>query len=757
MFYFHSNKLYKVGFSIKSKLIAVSILLIVLSISCVSAADAQNDENSTISIDSGSTINLEDTTNNNEILSDEKTGNFTSLASEIESAGGTLELTKNYTYDSTTDSDYASGIIINKEITIDGKGNTISGNNLARILYVNASNVVLKNIVFANGYINATDGKGGAIIWNGDSGNVINCTFASNTVENVQGGAIYWNGTDGSISDSEFSDNYAKTGGAIYWNGKTDSIDNSTFTSNTAMAAGGAIYWIGSGSSVKNSKFENNKATSTAGSIFYENTACNLVNTTFDKGNALMSGAITIQQASGTINNCTFTNCGLKNEYYNESTMGGAIYHLGNFFQSITITNSTFENNSAKKGSSVCSLLTNFNIYNSTFSDVENSLTVSCGYKLTLSNNTLYNNNYMKGSAIASSTKIILSNITGYINKDTNLTGVIVDDNENPIVIRKISILVGEESLECSFNNGIFYATYCPTTDDLGNTTLSATVGTSLSNPTIVNGTLTVLKSTPVIEINVNNTIYPNDIQIVVKSDVDGTYTYTVGSNSANITVENGTATFTLSKLAIGTYTVNIVSEESENYTATTAQASFKIIQPIQENANVNMYYLDGSTYKVRIYGADGNVAGAGVSVTFTINKKTYTVKTDSTGYATLKLNINTLVPKSYAITATYNGYSVKNTIKVKQIIKAKKTTKVKKTSKKLKIKITLKGKTVYKKKTLKVKFKGKTYKIKTNKKGIAYFKLTKKVIKKLKVGKTYKYTITYSKNTLKRYIKVKK
>lgn len=172
--------------------------------------------------------------------------------------------------------------------------------------------------------------------------------------------------------------------------------------------------------------------------------------------------------------------------------MGGAIYHLGNFFQSITITNSTFENNSAKQGSSVCSLLTNFNIYNSTFSDVENSLTVSCGYKLTLSNNTLYNNNYMKGSAIASSTKIILSNITGYINKDTNLTGVIVDDNENPIVISKISILVGEESLECSFNNGIFYATYCPITDDLGNTTLSATVGTSLSNPTIVNGTLTV-------------------------------------------------------------------------------------------------------------------------------------------------------------------------------------------------------------------------------------------------------------------------
>ena len=105
-----------------------------------------------------------------ETLSNIDEGNFSSLAGEIDSTteGETLELAQNYTYDSTTDSDYASGIVINKAITIDGKGFTLSGNGAARIFNVAASNVVLKNIKFANGYLNGTTAYGGAIHWDGD-------------------------------------------------------------------------------------------------------------------------------------------------------------------------------------------------------------------------------------------------------------------------------------------------------------------------------------------------------------------------------------------------------------------------------------------------------------------------------------------------------------------------------------------------------------------------------------------------------------
>ena len=79
---------------------------------------------------------------------------------------------------------------------------------------------------------------------------------------------------------------------------------------------------------------------------------------------------------------------------------------------------------------------------------------------------------------------------------------------------------------------------------------------------------------------------------------------------------------------------------------------------------------------------------------------------------------------------------------------------KVKKSAKKLVIKATLKinGK-VAKGKYLKFKFNKKTYKVKTNKKGIT---IKKSVLKKLKVGKKVKYQVTYSKKAVKRTVKVK-
>ena len=146
-------------------------------------------------------------------------------------------------------------------------------------------------------------------------------------------------------------------------------------------------------------------------------------------------------------------------------------------------------------------------------------------------------------------------------------------------------------------------------------------------------------------------------------------------------------------------------------------------------------------------------MAASGVSVKFTINGKTTTVKTDKNGIAKIKI---TDVPKKYTMTTTYNGKSVKNTVTVKQVLKAKKVT-VKKTAKKLTLKATLKinGKKV-KGKKITFKFNGKTYKVKTNKKGVAQKTLNKKVIKKLKKGKTYTVQVTYLKDTIKTTVKVK-
>ena len=59
--------------------------------------------------------------------------------------------------------------------------------------------------------------------------------------------------------------------------------------------------------------------------------------------------------------------------------------------------------------------------------------------------------------------------------------------------------------------------------------------------------------------------------------------------------------------------------------------------------------------------------------------------------------------------------------------------------------------------KTVALKFNGKTYKVKTNKKGVATFTIKKSVLNKLKVGKKYTYKVTYMKDSVNRKITVKK
>ena len=83
---------------------------------------------------------------------------------------------------------------------------------------------------------------------------------------------------------------------------------------------------------------------------------------------------------------------------------------------------------------------------------------------------------------------------------------------------------------------------------------------------------------------------------------------------------------------------------------------------------------------------------------------------------------------------------------------------KVKKSSKRLTIKATLKINGKFAKgKYLRFKFDKKTYKVKTNRKGVAKLVIKKNVLKKLKVGKKIKYQVKYGKKTLKRSVKVRR
>ncbi|WP_407462448.1 C1 family peptidase [Methanobrevibacter sp.] len=221
--------------------------------------------------------------------------------------------------------------------------------------------------------------------------------------------------------------------------------------------------------------------------------------------------------------------------------------------------------------------------------------------------------------------------------------------------------------------------------------------------------------------------------------------TYKVKTNS------KGVASLKIPKsLKPGTYTI------TATYKGQTIKNTVKVLSRIAGNKNVNMYYFDGSKYSVKVYGKTGKLLSK-QTVTIKLNKKTYKVKSNKKGVASLKIP-KTVKPGTYTISASYAGLTVKNKVKVKQVLSSQKTKTVKRWWKKFTLKATLKnGKKPLKGKKISFKFKGKTYKAKTNSKGVAKVTIKRKVIRKLKRGKSYKVSITYLKDTIKRTVKVKR
>ena len=198
--------------------------------------------------------------------------------------------------------------------------------------------------------------------------------------------------------------------------------------------------------------------------------------------------------------------------------------------------------------------------------------------------------------------------------------------------------------------------------------------------------------------------------------------------------------------LSPGSYQITVTNPE----TGEAKTQTLNVVARITGNKALTMYYGAGSSYQIRVYDDNGNAA-KGVEVTFKINGKTYSRTSNSNGYASLKID-NSFNPKTYTITATYKGYKVSNKITVKPTLICKdRTVKKSKTFKYTVKLLSNKGK-ILKNKYVTVKFKGKTYKAKTNSKGIATFKI--KVNSKL--GK-FTITASYGSAKISKKITVKK
>lgn len=208
-------------------------------------------------------------------------------------------------------------------------------------------------------------------------------------------------------------------------------------------------------------------------------------------------------------------------------------------------------------------------------------------------------------------------------------------------------------------------------------------------------------------------------------------------------TDSNGIALLTI-KISNGNHKIAALNPSSLNISFD----NIKVFDVVKGGKNIKMYYDGANTYKVRVFDDNGNHVKAGQKVTFKIDGKKYTKKTDKNGYAKLKI---TAKPGHYYIYATYKDFTAYNTVYVKQVLKQLTSFRSKYLSSTFKYKVKFLGKNKKNKKII-VKFNKKTYKAKTNKKGIATFSLkTPKKTGSFKVTASYKKAKVSS--TLYRYV----
>jgi len=189
---------------------------------------------------SASYVGLDNVTVNNgtiEVPAPEHTFSFLNYI--INGNGNSMiELSNDFYFDPDYDAAFVDGIVINRQVTINGNGHTIDAKGQARIFYVQSENTVIENLTLQN----AKRKDAGGAIYFGGYGTVTNCNFTNNSA--IQGGVVYFC-NQGTVSNCKFSDNkaigYDGWGGAICMN--SGRVENCYFVNNSA-SKGGAILGI---------------------------------------------------------------------------------------------------------------------------------------------------------------------------------------------------------------------------------------------------------------------------------------------------------------------------------------------------------------------------------------------------------------------------------------------------------------------------------------------------------------------------------
>ncbi len=236
---------------------------------------------------------------------------------------------------------------------------------------------------------------------------------------------------------------------------------------------------------------------------------------------------------------------------------------------------------------------------------------------------------------------------------------------------------------------------------------------------------------------NTNASVANREVNFVINKVSYVATTDGKGIASLNLTLNPGKYS------ALAYFAGDDVYEASNNLTST-----LEVLSTIKAS-DITKYYKGSTQYTATFYDSNGKVL-ANRDVTITLNGKSYTKRTNAKGVASLPVDLN---PGTYKVVSTnpVNGYKLTTTFKILPTISASSIKKVvgDNNYKKFTAKFYKSSGKPVAKKYVRFVLDGKTYKVKTNSKGVA-----KLSIKNLKKG-THK-IVCYNRDGTSKTFKIK-
>lgn len=277
---------------------------------------------------------------------------FTYL-SECISNSESLILEKDIVFDYIKDFKFLKGIKIDKNITIDGKGHCIDANGISSLFTV-TSNVVFKNVVFAN-----ARSSEGSIIENTEKLKFKDCRFLNNRL------GLDFNLLDNhgrlEIDNCEFLNNMSRNRSLINNDGVLE-MSKTRFINNQSREEGTCICNAGV-SVIQEASFKTN-LTQSYGIIANKRLAeLKLANTTFSDNSSDISGSALVNWGEIDLEKSVFTRNASRNN-------GGAIINGGRF----AISDTLFEKNASGYSGGAIFNDGEMNLINTRFRDNESEM-----------------------------------------------------------------------------------------------------------------------------------------------------------------------------------------------------------------------------------------------------------------------------------------------------------------------------------------------------------------------------------------------